>query len=86
MTPDLSQSGVSGVMRALILQIQSVEVKQLTLSEVLSADEVFVCNSVFGIYPVTRIDADGQVLARFKVGPVTRICQDQLAKLTGIGR
>jgi len=86
MTPDLSQSGVSGVMRALILQIQSVEVKQLTLSEVLNADEVFVCNSVFGIYPVTRIDADGQVLARFKVGPVTRTCQDQLAKLTGIGR
>jgi len=85
-TPDLSHSGVSGVMRELICQLQRVRIKELDLSAVLAAEEVFVCNSVFGIYPVTRIDAAGQSLATFPVGVVTQACQRQVSELIGVNR
>ncbi|MEJ6593510.1 MAG: aminodeoxychorismate lyase [SAR86 cluster bacterium] len=83
-TPDLSNSGVCGVMRELICQLLPVQIKALDLGAVLAAEEVFVCNSVFGIYPVTRIDAAGQPLATFPVGRVTQACQDQVTEFTGV--
>lgn len=59
-TPLLDQCGVEGVMKANIiayLKLQNVEVvqKHLTLEEVLSADELFVCNAIIGIWPVIKI-------------------------------
>jgi len=38
------------------------------------ADEVFVCNAVRGVFPVTRIDH-----WEFNIGPVTRSVQQWLA-------
>ncbi len=61
LTPDLSRCGVAGVMRAWILEEARsagipCEVRDLPLEELLAAEEVFLCNSVAGIWPVRRIE------------------------------
>ena len=58
MTPEITQCGVSGVMRRHILALASehgtnCELARLTPTDVLSADEVFLCNSQIGIWPVS---------------------------------
>jgi 4-amino-4-deoxychorismate lyase len=60
LTPDLSRCGVAGVQRQRILECalhsgQPLEVRELPLDEVLAAEEVFVCNSVFGLWPVREL-------------------------------
>ena len=56
-TPSLEQCGVAGVMRAHIMTLASqlgIETKAVSLSldQLLGADEVFLCNSLIGIWPV----------------------------------
>jgi 4-amino-4-deoxychorismate lyase len=73
LTPDLLQCGVAGVMRSVILDCAAQEripheIRALTLDDVRSADEVFVCNSLIGIWPVTLIDGTGN----FGIGEITR--------------
>ncbi|MCO6413278.1 MAG: aminodeoxychorismate lyase [Thiogranum sp.] len=73
LTPDLSQCGVAGVMRSVILdcaaqQGMPCEIRALTLDDVRTADEVFVCNSLIGIWPVTLIDGIG----KFDIGETVR--------------
>lgn len=83
LTPDLSVAGVSGVMRRCILEdlapalVISAQVVQLGLDDLQTADEIFLCNSLYGIWPVREILAD-QPLQK-SPGPVTRRLQDQLA-------
>ncbi|EPJ51801.1 MAG: hypothetical protein OFPI_16150 [Osedax symbiont Rs2] len=88
-TPDLSYSGVEGVIRnALISQCQhqsvfEVQTANYQLSQLLAADEVFVCNSVINILPVVSIvidDATGKS-KNYQVGPVTRALQEMLHNL-----
>jgi 4-amino-4-deoxychorismate lyase len=55
--PDLKRCGVAGVMRAEILfQAESLgiptQITDISLEQLQWADEVFVCNSVYGIWPV----------------------------------
>ncbi len=78
-TADLTRCGVAGVMRAEILdQAQAlgvpVAVADISLEQLQQADEVFVCNSVYGIWPVR-----GCAGMSWSVGPLTR-------KLQGIVR
>jgi 4-amino-4-deoxychorismate lyase len=40
---------------------------ELSLPDVLAADELFVTNALFGIWPIAAMDAH-----RFAVGPLTR--------------
>jgi 4-amino-4-deoxychorismate lyase len=80
-TPALVQSGVAGIMRGMIMNISidqglSVIEHVFTKDELLSADEVFVCNSIIGIWPVALIEN-----VHFSVGPITRKIQIQLDKL-----
>ncbi|MCL6414805.1 aminodeoxychorismate lyase [Aestuariirhabdus sp. Z084] len=56
-TPDLSQSGVAGVCREFILRQAKIEkldvaITSLSLEDMYNAEEVFVCNSVAGVWPV----------------------------------
>jgi len=60
LTPDLSRCGVRGVMRQHILNIAekiniASDVRQLYKEDLLSADEMFVCNSLIGIWPVNSV-------------------------------
>ena len=79
-TADLSSCGVAGVMRSVILELAQrlgidTETRPVSLHEVKKAREVFVCNSLMGIWPVVSIDGFGV----FKVGSVTRQLQVALA-------
>lgn len=63
-TPDLTYSGVAGVMRAMIINYFApmlgidVNISHLTPTDLLAADEVFLCNSVTGLWPVIRYADD----------------------------
>jgi len=64
-TPSVSQCGVRGVVRDAILEWAprlglTVKVGPVTLADVWKADEVFLTNSVIGVWPVRRIEC-GQV-------------------------
>ncbi|MCX4064330.1 aminodeoxychorismate lyase [Pseudomonas sp. S1Bt30] len=79
LTADLKRCGVAGVMRAEILaQAQvlgvPVAVADISLEQLRQADEVFTCNSIYGIWPVRECAA-----MSWSVGPLTR-------KLQGIVR
>ncbi len=60
-TPSLESSGVAGTLRRMVIEkyanflnIEVIE-KQLSLESLLTADEVFLCNSVTGFWPVKAI-------------------------------
>ena len=80
-TPDLSLAGVSGIMRRYVIELARQmgipvyieNVKSTTISDM---DEVFVTNSIDGIWPVKRI-ADWS----FKLGVITRDLQARVAEL-----
>ena len=74
-TPDLRRCGVAGVMRAELLDQASslglqVVVDDLWPADLAQADEVFVCNSVYGIWPVRAFAS-----LRWSAGPLTRKLQ-----------
>jgi len=74
-TPALARCGVAGVMRAeLLAQAQALGMETLvadfSLDDLACADEVFVCNSVYGVWPVLTCGA-----ARWQAGAVTRKLQ-----------
>lgn len=82
-TPNLSHSGVEGVMRQLILEKmiqshQAVKIGRFTRQDLFSASECFLCNSVQGIRPVLRIQE-----TEFAAGPVTRQLQEVFHGVTG---
>jgi len=60
-TPDLSEAGVAGVMRRFIIETLApqgglkVNIKPLNLADLISADAVFLCNSLYGIWPLTKL-------------------------------
>ena len=82
-TPALHRCGVVGVMRAEIIerarQLQlPVQVQDITIEQLFAADEVFLCNSLFGIWPVL-----GLMEHVWQAGPLTRKLQGCLAELSG---
>ncbi len=80
-TPDLTLSGVAGVCRQYILdQAKSsgikTQIRSLSRNELLLASEVFVCNSVFGVWPVISFAQQC-----WQVGNLTRTVQLWLNKV-----
>ncbi|MGS0541546.1 aminodeoxychorismate lyase [Pseudomonas sp. Y5-11] len=74
-TPDLKRCGVAGVMRAeLLFQAESLaiptQITDVSLEQLQWADEVFICNSVYGVWPVRAYAA-----LSWPVGPLTRKLQ-----------
>ncbi len=84
-TPDLALSGVSGILRRLIIERLAPElgyqvvIESVSLEQLQQADEIFLCNSVRGIWPVISL---GQTYPRsLTVGSVTRALQRQVENL-----
>jgi len=73
-TPDLARCGVAGVTRGLLLE--SARIADISLEEVRDADELFLTNSLIGVWPVRAFDGRD-----YAVGPVTRRWAAALAKL-----
>lgn len=60
LTPDISRCGVSGVQRERLIewaaqQGVSCKIVDIKLPELLAADEIFIVNSVIGLWPVRKI-------------------------------
>jgi 4-amino-4-deoxychorismate lyase len=77
LTPRLDRCGVRGVMRSAILSAfrERCEQRRLLLDMLPGADEVFVCNSIQGVLPVTGVDH-----WEYEIGPVTRTVQEWLGQ------
>ena len=92
-TPSLETAGVAGVMRRAVLErllpalALDCSIMQMGLDFVLNADEIFLCNSVYGIWPVTQLIDDRNpdcISATDYSSPVlTRVIQQQLVTLVG---
>jgi len=72
LTPALGQCGVAGVMRQWILDHAPgwdilVQVGDITWERLYQADEVFLCNSVHGIWPVRQCESQF-----YSPGPLTQ--------------
>ncbi|MDA8786474.1 aminodeoxychorismate lyase [Porticoccaceae bacterium] len=86
-TPAINNAGVAGVMRMLLsaeifpaLTIP-VSVKTLSLSQLEQASEIFVCNSLRGIVPVTQIGESGSdAMVSKLIGEQTKMLQSALAQ------
>jgi len=65
-TPDLNDSGVAGVMRQCVMSLakkHNIEMREspLSLAEVSNADEIFMSNSLIGIWPVRQLEPQGKL-------------------------
>ncbi|MEO0443039.1 MAG: aminodeoxychorismate lyase [Pseudomonadota bacterium] len=75
-TPQLNLCGVAGVMRHYIIEKVAPQLKidvreqRFTVDDLLAGDEVFLCNSVSGIWPVVQLDQH-----HWPIGPITRSIQ-----------
>jgi 4-amino-4-deoxychorismate lyase len=59
-TPDLSRCGVAGVQRDRVIELAAshgitCEVRPVKMQELLAADEIFLVNSVIGLWPVREL-------------------------------
>lgn len=75
LTPDLGQCGVAGVMRAEVLERARAatipsRVSEIPLAAIEAADEIFLTNSLIGIWPVRRFETK-----EYRIGPITRTLQ-----------
>lgn len=82
-TPDVSRTGIAGVMRAeIIARAQALQIDcrivDIRHADLLAADEVFYCNSLYGIWPVRTL---AEVV--WPLGPITRLLQADLSALLG---
>lgn len=71
-TPLLDQCGVAGITRERIMASACaldipVEETELTVDELYRSQELFLCNTLIGIWPVRQLETQS-----FTVGPVTR--------------
>lgn len=78
-TPDLSGSGIAGVMRRWLLEQfrdrgYVAVVREISLGELMLAEEWFFCNSVIGVWPVYQFQKQ-----TWQVGKVTRLAQQMVS-------
>lgn len=79
-TPSLTNSGVEGIMRHVVLNLcesngMIVTIEPLSLERTLEADEVFLTNSLIGIWPVSYINGQS-----FAIGNATKNIMQLLLK------
>ena len=79
-TPSLETSGVDGVIRGQILLIAQelaieVNVVKINKKELENMDEIFVCNSIIGIWPVRSLNEN-----KYNVGALTQNLYQVLQK------
>lgn len=92
-TPDLSAAGVAGIMRKTIIEQLApaaglcCHIVDINLDFLRAADEVFLCNSVYGIWPVNRLVDDRQSAntapQNYSKHLITHTLQEHLTLLLG---
>lgn len=76
LTPDLVRAGVAGIVRGFLLERLPAEGLKVTecrpgMNELTAAEEVFLCNSVFGVWPVIKL-VENATVHSWSIGPVAR--------------
>lgn len=85
LTPKLENSGILGVMRQWVMrnsyraEIECVE-KDILLTELQNAQSIFVCNSVVGIWPVTKFEGKDYPISQ----AVSSLMQEANSTLTNL--
>ena len=79
-TPDLSQSGIEGIMREQIIALAAdnnirLQIRTIDRDELLLSRELFICNSLIGICPVRQIEK-----RVFETGTMTDTINDLLQR------
>ncbi len=83
LTPNLDLCGVTGVMRTFLCEkiMPGIglrpETKQIDIENLTNASEVFVCNALNGVRPVTELKG----LAYWPVGPESQRINDELKRV-----
>ncbi len=77
-TPALESCGIDGIIRQQLLDIAKqqnipVQITTITHNELIKMDEIFLCNSIIGCWPVTAFSGK-----EFQSGPITAILADKL--------
>ena len=80
-TPDLSTCGVAGIMRTIIVENAQqlsipVHIETLAVKQLMHADEIFISNSINGIWPICELDG-----TRFEIGEVTCLLRGKVVEL-----
>ena len=80
LTPDLSNCGVAGIIRQVVLEIAQAldivtNIGTITGADLNRADELFVTNSVIGLWPVKALEAH-----RFDGGRISRTIAAELER------
>ena len=81
LTPALDRCGVAGIQRTVVLELAAdlripVQIREFGVNDLRVADEVFLTNSLIGIWPVTAFEERG-----YPPGALTRRLQERLADL-----
>lgn len=84
LTPRLNLCGVEGVIRNKVLDLApslgiNTEIKTVSLDELKDAGEIFVCNSVIGLWPVIKLEEQA-----FFVGNITKQIRQALIETNSI--
>lgn len=77
-TPAITDCGIEGVMRSRVLELAKTqhidtEIRALTLDDLFESEEVFLTNSLIGIWPVNKVTEH-----TWAPGRITRCMQKQL--------
>ncbi len=87
LTPELTTCGVEGIMRALVLEKAEAlslpcRVASVTQDDVFYAEELFLTNSLIGLWPVKKLDwnTPERGSKEYPVGKITQAIQEALAK------
>ena len=86
-TPSILTAGVAGVMRSILVDTLfprlnlALEVKTIKEIELAEISEIFVCNSIRGLLPVTGVASRDDVMANYPLGRTTKDLQAMLGTL-----
>lgn len=80
-TPALNRCGIAGIMRSVIMDLATTdaggcEVRDIPYRDLQKVDELFLSNSLIGIWPVRELDG-----RKLRVGALTRHLQQRLERL-----
>lgn len=90
-TPDVSRCGVAGIMRRQVITAAQelgipIDISEVKPEDLMRAGEVFLTNSVIGIWPVRTLVPRGDAPIDYAVGPVTRQLMHALAQSESQGQ
>ena len=75
MTDSLATCGIAGVMREILLpHFDDLQIGKFHLQQLLDAEEVFFCNSIFGVWPLRHLLHEGGE-KHYERGPNTVMAQ-----------